>query len=52
MFRLIDPLFAFGSTKPLLIISLKGIVDYAQGDRDSMNREANIAVKILADTNN
>ena len=26
--------------------------DYAQGDRDSMNREANIAVKVLADTNN
>ena len=25
--------------------------DYAQGDRDSMNREANIAVKVLADTN-
>ena len=26
--------------------------DYAQGDRDSMNREANITVKVLADTNN
>ena len=26
--------------------------DYAQGDRDIMNREANIAVKVLADTNN
>ena len=25
--------------------------DYAQGDRDIMNREANIAVKVLADTN-
>ena len=26
--------------------------DYAQGDRDIMNREANITVKVLADTNN
>ena len=26
--------------------------DYAQGDRDSMNREADITVKVLADTNN
>jgi len=26
--------------------------DYAQGDRDIMNRGANITVKVLADTNN
>ena len=48
----VEPKAKSGSTSKTFYNTLTDrSFDYAQGDRDIMNREANITVKVLADTN-